>query len=288
MGTLIQVSVGDGIAMGVNKNGKVFVQYGSDPLFRPIDSPESGLKFVTVGDGKILGIDRYDEVFYRDGISSSRPFGTTWRRIGGHAVQLSVGDGKIIIVDRSGGILYRRGINSQNPYGDNWDTLSGNAKWISVGDGRIASIRGDNSIWFRSGVTASQPFGDERRGDRGWEMMAGKLKQIEVGNGIIIGVNDRNEMMFRNGVTSTSLGNSWSRIPGDYTYATSGDGNIMGITTDGKLTTRSIPKTTTDPTENPGKSNIGNIYLEYFIMKILIFYSSLRPSPQQTRKFAIR
>ena len=229
--------------MGVNEQGTVFARLGSGS-FQIIDGPQYGLKYVAVGDGAIIGSDRYDEVYYRTGISPSKPFGTTWRRMGGRAKQLSIGDGKILGVQRDGRIVYRTGVSERNPYGDNWTTMPGRAKWISVGDGRIATIRDDDSIWFRSGVSESRPFGDDRSGEGGWEMMAGRLKQIQVGNSMVIGVNDRNEMIYRDGVTSSAMGTSWTKIPGEYSYVATGNGNILGLATNGRITVRSIPMTT--------------------------------------------
>ena len=47
------------------------------------------LKYITSGDGYVLGVNNADEIFVREGISSTQPTGTTWTKL----------DGKLTVID---------------------------------------------------------------------------------------------------------------------------------------------------------------------------------------------
>lgn len=41
------------------------------------------LKYIASGDGYVIGVNDVDEIFVREGISSSQPTGTTWTKLNG-------------------------------------------------------------------------------------------------------------------------------------------------------------------------------------------------------------
>ena len=41
------------------------------------------LKYISSGDGYVIGVNNSDEIFIREGISSSQPTGTTWTQLSG-------------------------------------------------------------------------------------------------------------------------------------------------------------------------------------------------------------
>ena len=59
------------------------------------------------GYGRVYGINSHKQLYVRDGVTFSRPTGTSWRRIPSATyAHVSAGSSKVMIVDSCGSAVY--------------------------------------------------------------------------------------------------------------------------------------------------------------------------------------
>jgi hypothetical protein len=83
-GRLMQVDVSPAeVVWGVNSAHFIYLRVGSQGNWKHI---RGLLKHVSVGEAGVWGVNKYDEIWYREGVSSSNVAGTRWQKLGGEDI----------------------------------------------------------------------------------------------------------------------------------------------------------------------------------------------------------
>ena len=152
-------------------------------------------KQISSGPFGVFGVNKNDDIFFRKGITSSNPYGTSWDLIEGKLKQISCGEFGLWGINSSMEIFCRKSISKENPKGTNWTKIDGAATHISVGYYGIWVISADKrGEWVRNGVTSLNQTGNE------WINISGALINISSRYFGIWGVNHSNDIYYRNGV----------------------------------------------------------------------------------------
>lgn len=123
----------------IDKAGSILVRDRGSDAWTPI--PGSLTQVEQGENGVVWGINKNNDVYIRDGISTTQPYGTKWTKIGGVALkQITVGcDGNVRGVSPAGEIYFRDGISAQKPKGTAWSKIDGSVQEIAVGGAVLAS-----------------------------------------------------------------------------------------------------------------------------------------------------
>ena len=83
-GRLMQVDVSSAdVVWGVNSSHFIFLRVGSQGKWKQIGGL---LKHVSVGEAGVWGVNKHDEIWYREGVSSSNVAGTKWKKVDGEDI----------------------------------------------------------------------------------------------------------------------------------------------------------------------------------------------------------
>ncbi len=209
---LKQISVSNGLAIGVNAAGEIWYRTDVNPTSIVNSASrgswtrlDGGLKCVAVNNnGVIWGVNSNNNIFFRASLT------TPWIGVAGSLIQVSVGNNLVIGVNTANEIWCRTDVNPANPADNRWTRLEGALKWVSVSNnGVIWGVNAQNQIFVRTGVSATVPQGT------GWQVVAGALTQVAVSNNLVIGVNAANEIYYRTDVNPANpADNRWTRLGG--------------------------------------------------------------------------
>ncbi|MCB9493636.1 MAG: hypothetical protein H6679_05170 [Epsilonproteobacteria bacterium] len=163
-----------------------------------------------------------NDIFFREGITTSNPKGTGWSQITGlKAAELALSpEGAVWAINLNDQIFFRTGITQENPKGTGWTQVSGLLNKIALGpNGQLWGRNSANAPFIRTGITQAAPMGTA------WENIVPStegLVDIAVGaNGTVfslglgnVDVNGK-EIKYRTGVTSSDFkGTAWQTIAG--------------------------------------------------------------------------
>ena len=83
-GRLMQVDVSPAdVVWSVNSAHFIFLRVGSQGKWKQIGGL---LKHVSVGEAGVWGVNKHDEIWYREGVSSSNVAGTKWEKVDGEDI----------------------------------------------------------------------------------------------------------------------------------------------------------------------------------------------------------
>lgn len=66
------------ILWGVNSNHQIFIRNGNGWTW-----VSGRLKHVSVGNAGVWGVNKHDNIYYREGVTLSSSFGTSWTQVSG-------------------------------------------------------------------------------------------------------------------------------------------------------------------------------------------------------------
>ncbi|MCB9493627.1 MAG: hypothetical protein H6679_05125 [Epsilonproteobacteria bacterium] len=203
------------------------------------DSPASSTEPMPAPTGmedNVWCITSTNDIFFREGITTAVPKGTSWSQITGlKAKELAVSpEGSVWAIDLSDQIFFRTGITQDNPKGSSWTQVSGLLNQIALGpNGQLWGKNSSNTLFVRTGITQAAPMGTT------WEVVDQNIAQVAVGaNGSIwalstTGVTGGNEIKYRTGVTSSNFkGTGWQIVAGGLNHIAVGpNGQVWGKNT---------------------------------------------------------
>lgn len=209
------------------------------------------LVHVSSGASGVFGCARGRSIWFRRGVTSKRPSGSSWKRVAGSLSQIDSGPYGIVCgVTHKFSIWCRIGITKRRPYGKSWKRVSGSLMYISCGLYGHWGVNKNHNIYFRHGVNRRRPQGVK------WQKVPGKLAQIESGpNGAVFGVNKFGAVYTRLGISRKNpVGKRWKIVGRKKLSSISvGRGVLYGIGRKGRpfsgdvkkfLGPRGIPKKT--------------------------------------------
>ncbi|KAG5262895.1 hypothetical protein AALO_G00280200 [Alosa alosa] len=196
-GSLVQIDVGNGQVVGVNKDDNIYTLYGS--TWTQINGK---LKHVTVGQAGTWGVNSADNIF--------KLAAGSWVQVPGLLKQIDAGGDQFVAGCNHDDVpfcLTVGYIGENNPV--SWASLPGKLKYYSCGPYSCWGINSQDHIFMRKGVDSlhCQGVGD-------WQTIAGSLSMIEVGgDGSVYGVNSAGNV-FRRDSTSPCKpeGDGWTQI----------------------------------------------------------------------------
>ncbi|XP_046881807.1 fish-egg lectin-like isoform X1 [Hypomesus transpacificus] len=201
-GALVQIDVGVGQVMGVNKDDSIFTRYGSSWTQLP-----GKLKHVTVGPAGVWGANRENHIF--------KLVGTDWLNVPGLLKQIDAGGDQFVAganhvdapfcLPKENTVGYS-GSNSAL----NWRQIPGSLKYYSCGPYSCWGVNSGDQIFVRKGVNS---FNCE--GDGTWQKVPGSLSMIEVGSdGSVYGVNSAGGVFRRDSTSACQPeGTGWTHLP---------------------------------------------------------------------------
>merc|ERR1711915_607904 len=161
-GKLKQVDIGDGKMAGVYKDSSIFVAHGN--LERPASLKwfkiDGGLTQISVRGGNIAGIYRPngDAIYFRKGIDSKHPYGTSWLRIEGNLKMIAVGKNLAVGVNSLNDIYFRT-LSLGKPFGEKWQKIGGKLSSIYIENGVVFGVSPVGELFYRGGIDTTHPFG---------------------------------------------------------------------------------------------------------------------------------
>ena len=212
-GALKYVSCGVYGCWGVNRANHIWFRHGVTPRNC------AGHKWVRISgalvqlevnkQGKVYGVNHIQQVYVREGVSSSWPKGTRWRFIPSHPLlHISAGYSNVMALGTHN-IIYE--------FGGKWPLIPGRLKQIDHGL--------STGVW---GVNRHNAIYRLRRGNKAWQRISGALKHVSAGEAGVWGVNRYDNIYYRNSVTDSNPGGtSWRQIPGKLKQIDSGPTGIV-------------------------------------------------------------
>ena len=156
---------------------------------------ESGLR------GCVYALTRKGELYYRDGITESNRFGTSWRQIWGTYRFISAGSYGVWAIDFYDRIYFGKGSSAHLSLIKNWsqvDALPGKEiKSVVTGfDGSVWTLTSNGEVFKRENVNIVKPTGNT-----GWKRINGlKLREITAGLPGVVGITDTNDLVVHKGI----------------------------------------------------------------------------------------
>ncbi|XP_065052552.1 cubilin-like isoform X5 [Rhopilema esculentum] len=151
---------------------------------------ESGLR------GCVYALTRKGELYYRDGITKSNRFGTSWRQIWGTYRFISAGSYGVWAIDFYDRIYFGKGSSAHLSLIKNWskvDAIPGKEiKSVVTGfDGSVWTLTSNGEVFKRENVNIVKPTGNS-----GWKRINGlKLRKITAGLPGVVGITDTNDLV---------------------------------------------------------------------------------------------
>ncbi|XP_076155125.1 fish-egg lectin-like [Alosa pseudoharengus] len=196
-GSLVQIDVGNGQVMGVNKEDNIFTLYES--TWTQINGK---LKHVTVGQAGIWGVNCANNIF--------KLAAGSWVQVPGLLKQIDAGGDQFVAGCNHDDVPFCLTVGYMGANGPvSWTSYPGKLKYYSCGPYSCWGINSEDQIFIRKGVDSlhCQGVGD-------WQHIAGSLSMIEVGgDGSVYGVNSAGNV-FRRDSTSPCKpeGDEWTQI----------------------------------------------------------------------------
>ncbi|XP_063167754.1 fish-egg lectin-like [Candoia aspera] len=199
-GTLEQIHAGNGLVVGLEPTGNVFMMNGEDWLYLA-----GGMKHVTSGVGGIWMVDNNDQIY--------RMIGGNLERIPGSFNQIN-----------AGGAFYVVGINSEGQASCisssqlntmkagsplTWTNMEGSLGSITCGLNGCWGVSSDSDVHYRHGVKPERCEGTT------WEHIPGIYSMIATGSdGSVFALKSGNTYR-RDGITTDKVtGSRWARVNG--------------------------------------------------------------------------
>ena len=146
-GRLKQIDSGPkGIVCGVSRLNKLFCRLQicrRAPYGRRWIYVSKKFTYVSIGDYGYWALNPAGQIYFREGVTRSRPQGYKWRKVPGNLAQISAGQhGQVYGVNKQGKMFVRLGVTENRPYGRTWKYLLSVKLWsqVSIGIGKIYSL----------------------------------------------------------------------------------------------------------------------------------------------------
>ncbi|XP_038054782.1 tectonin beta-propeller repeat-containing protein 1-like [Patiria miniata] len=169
-GVLRDISSGYCGVWGTNYKSMIYYRhntYGNTNSFGDnwIQDKTGNLETVSVGYNSVWGFNAHRSIFYRNGISASKPMGTSWVSVSGiKALCLSVSQkGHVWAVGGDAKVYHRKGASNTNIAGTSWVEISGPTERmdiITVGEVGVWVRDVQNSTLFNRKGTFGDPSSD--------------------------------------------------------------------------------------------------------------------------------
>ena len=90
---MVQIDVGpEDVVWGVASKGRVFVMPNNDDKWEPV--PDGEMKQVTYGKSGVWGVNNAGRIFYRQGVTSKNPAGSSWKMTDGRCIPFRISSGE--------------------------------------------------------------------------------------------------------------------------------------------------------------------------------------------------
>ncbi|XP_060639785.2 fish-egg lectin-like [Anolis sagrei] len=198
-GLLKQIDAGNGLVVGLEPTGNVFMLNGEDWLYLA-----GGMQHVSVGISGIWMVD-YDKHIYRLLGSNLEKVSESFEQInaGGNLFVAGVKSGNHPMCLSSSEFLAMKPTSSVT-----WTVMSGTMKSLSCGLQGCWGVNTAGSVYFRTGIEPQRCQGTR------WEYIPSTFSMIDVGSdGKVYGMKKGGDVFYRDGITdSKASGTRWTKV----------------------------------------------------------------------------
>jgi hypothetical protein len=121
----------------------------------------ASVNYVSIGEYGMWGVSKSSQIFFRQGMSRSRPWGYKWKRVSGRLKQVEAGKfGQLYGLTKIGSMYVRTGITERRPWGRGWKRIASKKKWshVSIGIGVVYALDTSKNLFRVNPLVISRKY----------------------------------------------------------------------------------------------------------------------------------
>jgi hypothetical protein len=121
----------------------------------------ASIKYVSIGQYGMWGVSKSGQIYFRQGMTRSRPAGYKWKKIPGRLNQIEAGKyGQAYGLTKTGYMYVRTGVTQRRPWGQGWKRISTRKMWshVSIGIGVVYSLDATKNLFRANPLAISRKY----------------------------------------------------------------------------------------------------------------------------------